>query len=107
MIKPFLISAFETHKIRALTEWTGQHITEGSQNTQNMTKSYLCIYLASFFTKKTYLGPSLWFTLFWESHKPHELVQTLTVTHKYRMQNVLPPSGFNELLPANLTDIAL
>ena len=59
---------------------------EESQNAQNMTKSYLCIHLPSFFTKKTYLDPSLWFTIFWESHKCHELLQTLTVTHKHRMQ---------------------
>ena len=85
--------------------WSTYHRREPKRTKYDQI--FLCIYLASFFTEKTYLGPSLWFTLFWESHKPHELVQTLTVTHKHRMQNVLPPSGFNELLPANLTDIAL
>ena len=42
------------------------------------------------FLQKTYLGPSLWYTLFWEPHKPTGLVQTLTVTHLHRMQKDFP-----------------
>ena len=49
-----------------------------SQNKQKKDQILSYMFLPSFFYKKTYLDPCLWFILFWESHKPTELVQTLT-----------------------------
>ena len=46
--------------------------------------------LSLIFYKNTYLGPSLCFKLFLESHKPTELVQTLTVAHIHKMQRDFP-----------------
>ena len=62
--------------------WSTYHRRE-SQNTKNDQ-------ILSLHKSLAYLGSSLWFTLFWKSHKPTELVQTLTVTHKHRMQKAFP-----------------
>ena len=48
--------------------WSTYHRRE-SQKHKKMTKSYLAEIFSLIFYKNIYLGPSLWFTLFWEPHK--------------------------------------
>ena len=84
LIKLFLIRTFNPQEV--FKKWTGRHITEEREpktHTENDQILSLHKSLASFFTKKTYLGPSF------GSHYsespisllPTALVQTLTVTH--------------------------
>ena len=91
LIKLFLISTFETYKIKALNKWIRPHITEERAKAHKKWPNLIFAYIFSLiFHKKIYLGSSLLFTLFWESHNPTELIQTLTVTHKHRMQKSPP-----------------
>ena len=82
--------------------WSTYHRSD-SQNTKNVQLLSLCIFLASFFTK-WYLGPCLWFILFWESRKPSGASSnTNTQDAKY-----FPPSGsMNYLQPVLPIGIAL
>ena len=90
LIKAFFISTPNLQE--ALNKWTGRHITEEREQKTQKNEKMLSLHksLASFLIKKTYLGPSLWFTLFCEPHKPTELLQILTVTHTHRMQKASP-----------------
>ena len=97
-----MISTFNPQEV--LNKWTGRHITEErAKNTKNDQVLSLRKSLASFFTKKTYLGPSL------GSHYsespisllPTEVVQTLAVTFRYHGVECkrLSPKWINEVLP--------
>ena len=57
---------------------------KGEPKTQK-NNQILCLHksLASFFYKKTHLGPSLWFTLFWEPYKPTAWASSNTDSNTY------------------------
>ena len=72
--------------------WLTYHRRESQKHKNDQILS-LHKSLASVFYKKTYLGPSLWFKIFWELHKPTAWASSNTGSNTY-IQNTkgFPPS---------------